>query len=465
MSTSIRQFFELNSSLVYFAYGQVFFVLGLAVALQSRKHSRLALSKALGWLAAFGIVHGLHEWGHVFIPIQAQYVGPVPLAFLKIVQAILLALSFGFLLQFGAELLHERWPWLRAVPLLLTVLWGLLFVLPGVAMPATPSGELASVWARYLLGFPGAMLAAWGLRFQAEQQIKPLRLQNIYRTLRVAGLALAAYAVLAGVVVPSAAFFPASALNQAVLLTWIGVPVQVFRSLTGLVMALAVIRALEVFDLEVDQRIEQLEIEQNLMAERERIARDLHDGNIQQVYTVGLMMEAAQRKLPGDPATAAERLGRAMNALNEVITSLRAYMNDLQREAIPVSLAEELRRFAEDERYTSLMDIALDLDLPNNIDLNNGQLAHALAIVNEALTNAARHAQAGRVEITALQTNGHLEVHVRDDGRGFGGWPEREGYGLRNMRDRAQLIGGRLAITSEPGQGTAITLSVPCKEC
>lgn len=460
-----RQFFELNSSLVFFVYGQVFFVLGLAIALQSRKHSRLALSQSLGWLALFGVTHGVHEWGHVFIPLQEQYAGPVGLAVLRLGQGILLALSFSFLFQFGAELLRERWPWLTAVPLLLTVLWGLLFVIPGVAISGIQATPLPSIWARYLLGFPGALLAAWGLRYQAERQIKPLKLYPIYRTLRLAWLALVAYAILAGLIVPAATFFPANLLNHELLLAWFGVPVYVFRSLTGLVLTLAVIRVLEVFDLEVEQRIEQLEMEQSLLAERERIARDLHDGNIQQVYTVGLIMESAQHKLPADPEKAAERITQAMTALNDVIASLRAYMNALHREPPELPLDEGLRRFATDARYTGLIAIEVDLDRLPALELNSAQINHVLAIVNEALANAARHAQARRVQIAAAQSNGDLQLTVRDNGRGFAPGPEQEGYGLRNIQDRARLVGGRISINSQPGQGTTITLTMPCKEC
>jgi signal transduction histidine kinase len=462
MNTLPREFFELNSSLVFFVYGQVFFVLGLAIALQSRRHSRLALSRSLGWLAAFGVTHGLHEWGHVFIPIQAQYAGAVMITVLRLAQDILLALSFGFLFQFGAELLREHWRGLPAVPLLLTILWGLLFVMPGIAM-----GDeiLPSVWARYLLGFPGALLAAWGLRYQAERQIKPLGLHHIYGTLRLAGLALATYAILAGLIVPAASFFPANTLNQEAILVIFGMPVAVFRSLTGLVMAAAVIRALDIFDLEIDQRIEQLEMEQSLAAERERIARDLHDGNIQQVYTVGLMMESAQRRLPADPEKAAERLARAMSGLNEVITSLRAYMNTLQREPPEESFEEGLHRFAVDERYAGLVEIDVSVEPLPKLNLNSAQLAHVWAIVNEALANAARHAQAQRVQITALQANGDVQLTVQDNGRGFAPRQQLEGFGLRNMHDRARLVGGHMTIVSKPDQGTVVTLTIPCKEC
>jgi signal transduction histidine kinase len=200
------------------------------------------------------------------------------------------------------------------------------------------------------------------------------------------------------------------------------------------------------------------------MAERERIARELHDGNIQQVYTVGLIMEAARRKIDEDPAVAAQRLDRAMSALNEVITNLRAYMNTLHHAPVTVSLGEGLRQLAIDPRFTGLMDIELKLDLAADEGLNSAQITHVLAIVNESLANAARHGHAKHIQITAVQANGSLRLMVRDDGLGFSRRSEPEGYGLRNMQDRAHLVGGNLTIESEPGQGTAVTLLAPCKE-
>ncbi len=73
---SIESFFDLNRSLILFLYGQVFFILGLAIFLQSWRHSRLRLARDLRWLAGFGVLHGLHEWGLVFIPLQATYLEP-----------------------------------------------------------------------------------------------------------------------------------------------------------------------------------------------------------------------------------------------------------------------------------------------------------------------------------------------------------------------------------------------------
>ena len=73
---ALAELFETNRIIVLTVYGQVFFVLGLAIALQSLKRSTLALARPLPWLAAFGIVHGFHEWGYLFIPIQSGYLPP-----------------------------------------------------------------------------------------------------------------------------------------------------------------------------------------------------------------------------------------------------------------------------------------------------------------------------------------------------------------------------------------------------
>ena len=245
MVDNLNRFFELNQEIVFFVYGLVFFVMGLAVALQSRHHSRLELARALGWLALFGLAHGLHEWGAIFIPIQAQYVDTVIIDFFQVLRVVLLSLSFAFLFQFGVELLRERWPRLMLLPLLLMVGWTFLFIIPGIAL--ADDFELwhqqAGTWARYLLGFTGSIAAAAGLYYQAQHHIKPLNLQSIYLTLKIAGFCLLIYAFLAGLIVPGGDFFPANWLNETAVQNAIGIPVPVFRSLVGLVLALTIIRA------------------------------------------------------------------------------------------------------------------------------------------------------------------------------------------------------------------------------
>lgn len=464
MINALRLFFDHNSILVLFVYGQTFFTLGLAVALQSRRHSRLELARPLGWLAAFGFVHGLNEWGDIFIPFQMGYLSAPVIAFMQVIQVLLLALSFGFLFQFGVELLRPRWPHLANLPLILMVIWGLWFVMPGFALTAgVETWQIqASIWARYLLGFPGGLISAIGLRYQAEKQIKPLHLTHIYRTLLIAGLALGAYAFLGGLVVPASSFFPANWLNADLFLYYLGTPVPVFRSLTGIFLTVAIIRVLEVFDVEVDQLIEHLEIELSLMAERERIGRELHDGTIQQIYAAGLILETVRRKVTDE--SLGQKLDRALLVLNEAITSLRAYLKQLHLAPTGGSLSDGLRQWATDARFTALMMIDLNLDLPKTDAVPPHLTNHILSILNEALANAARHANARQVQIQAQIVDGRFSLYIHDDGHGFLPQSKNEGYGSRNMRDRARLLGGELSLTSQPGAGTTIHLSLPWDE-
>jgi signal transduction histidine kinase len=86
---------------------------------------------------------------------------------------------------------------------------------------------------------------------------------------------------------------------------------------------------------------------------------------------------------------------------------------------------------------------------------------HLLAIVREALSNATRHAQAQSIVVKVLKEKNTLIVSVEDDGCGFAANPGSNGYGLQNMRDRANLLGGQLKIDSRPGQGVTVRLRVP----
>ena len=416
----LRQFFELNTVLVFFTYGQVFFVLGLAIALQSRRHSRLELARILGWLSAFGISHGLHEWGELFIPIQTTYMPEAVISFLRVVEIILLALSFTFLFQFGAEALRDRWPRLIAVPILIMLGWSLVFVMPGLALNQTLAGwhQQSSIWARYLIGFPAALAAAVGLRHQARQRVKPLAPGSIYTTLQIAGIGLVAYAILGGLIVPPGDFFPANWLNTESFLVWVGIPVQVFRSLVGLILAIAIIRGLEVFQVEVDRRIERIEVERNLSSERERIGRELHDGSIQSVYTAGLLVESARRRLPADDE-AGQKLDRAMAVLNDAIASLRSYIGQLRPGPLDISLVNGLRQQAADPGLTTLMSVEQELNLPAEESASPLRTAHMLAISGEALSNAARHANARKVVLRAHREGEQFTLEIEDDGLGF----------------------------------------------
>jgi signal transduction histidine kinase len=458
-----REFFDLNQTIILFVYGQVFFVLGLAITWQSRRHSRLDLARSLGWLGAFGLAHGLHEWGDIFIPIQAEYLSPAWIETLLLLQVCLLALSFAFLFQFGVETLrplHPNLRWIQVVPAVLLIVWAFAFLWTSQVLRWDAGQEVvyANVWARYLLALPGALVAALGLRQQTRQRIQLQGFSHIARTFQIAGLALVAYAIFAGLFVPPAPFFPASVINAEAVVNLSGVPPQVLRSLAGLVLVIAVVRGLEIFDVEVDRRIEEMEQTQILLTERERISRELHDGAIQTVYTAGLMAESIRNKMDDGPL--GTRLDRVISALNHAIRDMRQFIVELEPDAPRESLVEGLHQLAEDPHLRSLIDVEVSIACDESNPFSPARATHVLAIANEALSNVVRHAQARRVWITAERRNGQLEMTVADDGVGLSS-EGTAGFGLRNMRDRARLLGGTLRIEGNPKQGAHVVLSVP----
>jgi signal transduction histidine kinase len=251
-------------------------------------------------------------------------------------------------------------------------------------------------------------------------------------------------------------------INTAAFEKIIGVPPVVLWSVIGLVLAISIIRALEVFKVEMEHRIERMEQQQILVAERERIGRELHDSTIQTAYTAGLLVDSA-RKLADPDSQFASRLDKAVEALNEVIRDLRRNLGELKTQPTTEPLPEALLHLAEDPRFHSLVNVHIDLQLDALPPISPTRKDHIVAIANEALVNVIRHAKARQVFISAHQEDGHITLNISDDGTGF---IDRNpgGYGMRNMQDRARLLGGRLHIASEKGKGTRITLDVPLSE-
>ena len=462
MIEALRTIVALNQDLIFFVYGLAFFVLGLSIALQSRNASRLDLARALSWLAAFGFAHGLHEWGEYFIPIQAAYMSPQAIEVLQGLRLLLLGLSFACLIEFGIRLLgtSER---IRRLTVLNAGWFAVWLFLTFFPIHRLASGDawhnIADGLARYTMALPGAMLAGFALRRHTLERIAPLNVPQIVSMLRVAGLTLVAYGFVAGLVPPPVPFFPGNLLNSQVFEAILIVPTAVPRTILGLILAITTIRALEVFDLEIERRLARMEEASLIQTEHDRIARELHDGAIQKVYTAGLLVESLRRWVPAE-GDASTRVERAVSALNDAIADLRQNLRELSPTAPRQPLAERLRLLSEDPRFASLIRLTTDLELPADSVGELGQADHVVAIATEALSNTIRHAHASRVRLTARLTDGQLALTIEDDGIGL---PKDAafGFGLRNMRDRARLLAGELSLQNRTEGGTRVVLVVP----
>jgi signal transduction histidine kinase len=447
----------------------VFFSLGFAVWLQRRRATRLRLSSSLIWLAAFAFVEALAVWGYGFVPIQEDYLDEHVIEGLIVLRAVVQVSAFVFLVQFGLRLIDMRAIVRRSLTGLSVVV--ALGILGGAALASSSTGWGAAEWedaanalARYCLLFPGAMLSAVGLwRQRAELGNAGMRAIKPYAAAASAVLAL--YAILGGLIVPSGPITPGGIGDAPGWFDLTGLPLEVMRGAAGLVLCVLAVKLLEIFDVEAKQQLESLDRARAIAEERARFRRDLHDGTIQSIYAAGLHLEAIAIRSEDDAVRAEVR--EVVADLNAATDGIRDYIRDLAQppatpQGIAAALSELTRHFAEetgrDARF-AVTGVGSAGPLPEEAP------QHLEQILREALTNTARHAGACRVRVSLVFAPDELDLVVLDDGCGAGpadpGAPVGLHEGLRNMRERARRLGGRLAVEAAPGGGTRVTLAVP----
>jgi signal transduction histidine kinase len=223
-------------------------------------------------------------------------------------------------------------------------------------------------------------------------------------------------------------------------------------------------RALDVFGLELDRQLVDMEEAQLLLAERERIGRELHDGTLQSIYAAGLLLSAAERSIRQiDGAPGLERVQQSIGLLNQSVTDIRRHIGELRPMPDQYSLIGGLEVLAGARHLQSMVKVGLVNQLPPDISLSPNHVRHLLAIANEALSNVIRHAQATEVTLTVTAEESCLEMQIQDNGRGFSG-DYVLGYGLRTIQERARLLGGSVNVLSAKAKGVTIQVRVPWKE-
>ena len=201
-----------------------------------------------------------------------------------------------------------------------------------------------------------------------------------------------------------------------------------------------------------------------VLEERERIGMDLHDGIIQSIYAVGLILEYIRLMVTEDPEQAGQRLEQAIQSLNTVIGDIRSYILDLQPSRIQIDdLSRALDRLANEFEANTLVEVELEVE-PEALELLDRRIATGLFhIAQEALANTAKHAYATHVSLKLVKTGSNISLRVIDNGRGFDieKEPGALGHGLSNMAERARQVGGQLEIESGIGEGTTVTVRLP----
>jgi NarL family two-component system sensor histidine kinase YdfH len=209
---------------------------------------------------------------------------------------------------------------------------------------------------------------------------------------------------------------------------------------------------------EYAERVELLTV----AAERQRLARELHDTLAQGLVGIVLQLEALDAHLSkGDGAKALSILQQARSRARGALSNARTAIAGLRHGDVPwlaEAIREEAACFSEATGIPCTLSIAEPLALPAEVS------RQALGCLTEGLANVARHARATRASISVTSGGGEMVVELSDDGVGFDvAFAERRAghYGLLGLRERARLAGGRLEIASAPGGGTKLRLALP----
>jgi signal transduction histidine kinase len=486
----MAELFTNNIIIVYFFYGLSFFVMGLAVLLEFGHSSKLDFSRALRPLIGFGLLHGCHEWFEMFLLIRERISGPYDAPWLLPVRLTALAISFLFLIAFGARLISgvEKRRLYVGMLSIITAIWviGLLGVLFN---PSTSQSRAiaADVYTRYALAIPGAVLTVWGLIIQRRKFIQ-IGMSSFGLDVLLAAIAFGLYGGIGQLFVSKSIIFPSQYLNSGVFIHWFGVPIQVFRAGTATMAAVFITRSLRAFEVESNQRIKELrdaqlaeqqrldDLRAELLhrtviaqeSERQRIARELHDETGQTLTALGM-------GLRGMSETISTNRDRAIEQANQLEKLAMAGVEELQHmvSGLHPPQLDDLGVLAALRWYTN--DISNRTGMTINIVNHGGKpkltsdiRAVVFRIAQEAINNVVRHANASRIDIQLDYTPDNIYLRLEDNGQGFNsdvvlnkkpGKPTA--WGLLGMVERASLVGGSCNIYSHPGKGTLIEVNVP----
>jgi len=204
-----------------------------------------------------------------------------------------------------------------------------------------------------------------------------------------------------------------------------------------------------------------------ILEERDRFARDLHDGIIQSTYGVGLSLENVKAAIDPQNQEAVGMINLALKSMAQVITDLRNYIFDLRPQALKdKGLLARLEGLVTELKINTTLDIEAMLDPDINAFLNENQVSHIFHITHEALANVVRHAKARKVNLSLTRNSDRVILKIEDDGVGFEPptLVSHGHHGLANIQERASLLDAELKIDSEPGQGTCLTLTLSVSE-
>lgn len=223
------------------------------------------------------------------------------------------------------------------------------------------------------------------------------------------------------------------------------------------VVALAAVAGSAIANAKLSLRSRELTI----VRERDRIARDLHDTVIQNLYATGLGLQAAQRR-GADPDDVQARIARAVESIDATVKEIRSTIFALQ-DLPSAERGTRARLLSVAEEMATLLGFPprMRLDGPIDTAVGSDLVEHLVPVLRESLTNVAKHARASSVVVRIEVVADAVEIEVVDDGVGLAETLRVNGMGIGNIRERAAILGGEASVASVPGGGVRVLWRAP----
>ncbi|ACB84285.1 sensor histidine kinase [Natranaerobius thermophilus] len=461
---------------VYFIYGLSFIIMGIAITLQVKEYTNKTFSNNLWLLAVFGYLHGLSEWTYFYLPYRESDFTSSSLFILEVIDLNLVGISFGFLLFFALQFLydihkHALVKYLFYISIGSLISWLVYFVFYQLIFIGDNPDywfNLAEIISRYFFALPAGLIACYAV-YQHKKQLQTTNKYTgyVYNLLMIAFMG---YGIFAGFLVPSADFFPADVINTETFFKLTKLPVPLFRTFFSILITLSILLILRKFQLENISLIGRTVSENAILQERERIKKDLHDDIMQSIYSVGLALESCKYELDsGDTEEVRERLDKSAKQLDNILSDMRLYIQDLKSaELASLTISEIISRIVQ--RFKRHLNIEFKNDLKSFIDVKPEIKAAIHNTLGELLINAVKHSQADKITITikAGQANNIL-ITLEDNGVGVDlkelqrKQSQREKLGLVHVKERIHTLGGEFNFQTEKSKGTKFYLELPKK--
>ena len=224
-----------------------------------------------------------------------------------------------------------------------------------------------------------------------------------------------------------------------------------------LVLALANAAGIAIENARLHRRVGTMAV----FEDRDRIARDLHDAVIQRLFAIGLSLQGITRSIAERPES--QNLQKAIEDLDATIRQIRSSIFELSVSEADGGVRQQILTLVRELETMAALEIRVSFEGPVDNAVPTEIVDSLLLTIREAVTNIARHAAASHASVTLDIEDGICRLQIEDDGGGFDVQnPRQGGFGLQNIRQRAEKLGGQFAVTSS-GTGTTLDWSAPLR--